>query len=152
MCGRSGWCVLLYFKKKIVMGANGITTRGVRNNNPLNIRKSLDNWRGKIGDDGEFVKFDTMNNGLRAAFRNLKTYFTKHKINTVGGIVNRWAPPVENDTAAYINFVTLKTGYGINQKLNFDFKTIAPIVKAMSQMESNYIPTDSELRTAWGSM
>ena len=127
-------------------------TRGIRNNNPLNIRNSSDSWRGKVGDDGAFVRFDSMNNGLRAAFKNLKTYFTKHKINTVGGIVNRWAPPVENNTSAYVQFVAEKTGYDINQELNFDFNTISPIVSAMAQMESNYHPSLSELRTAWDSM
>ena len=92
--------------------------RGIRNNNPLNIRKSADKWQGKAGDDGAFVIFDTPENGIRAAGRLLKTYRDKHGLNTIRGIVNRWAPPNENNTEAYIAFVEQKTGFFRDLTLN----------------------------------
>lgn len=129
-----------------------MSSRGIRNNNPLNIRKGKDSWVGKVGDDGQFVIFDTMTNGLRAAFRNLRTYHKNYKIRTITGIINRWAPSVENNTQAYIRYVVDKTVFTATQELNFDFQTYAPIVKAMSQLESNYTPSEDELISAWNAI
>lgn len=88
----------------------GQPPRGIRNNNPLNIRKSADNWQGKVGDDGEFVIFDTPHNGIRAAGRLLRNYDRKYGLNTIQGIIYRWAPPTENDTKAYIRSMEKQTG------------------------------------------
>lgn len=83
--------------------------RNVRNNNPLNIRISGDNWNGSIGDDGEFVKFKSPEWGFRAAYRTLMTYRNKHGLDTVAGIITRWAPESDNNhTAAYIDYIREK--------------------------------------------
>lgn len=75
--------------------------RGIRNNNPLNIRKSSIDWRGEIEcSDNEFECFTTAGHGLRAAAIILHTYHHEHDVNTVRGVVERWAPPNENDTEA----------------------------------------------------
>lgn len=95
------------------------TPRNVRNNNPLNIRISSDNWVGSSGDDGEFVKFETPEYGFRAAYKTLLTYRAKHGLDTVEGIINRWAP-VEDDnhTENYIDFVHSRLG--TSRSLIFD--------------------------------
>ena len=80
-----------------------MTTRGIRNNNPLNMEPG--GWNGEIGNDGRFAIFDTMANGIRAPCKNFIVYHDKYGIDTVRGIVNRWAPPSENDTENYIHFV-----------------------------------------------
>jgi len=85
--------------------------RGLRNNNPLNIRKSDQLWLGQTGNDGTFCIFLTKAYGYRAAFRILKTYNTKYHIYSVSEIIGRWAPPSDgNNTRGYIERVCRMTG------------------------------------------
>lgn len=85
--------------------------RGLRNNNPLNIRKGC-RWLGlrDFPTDKEFCEFKTMAYGYRAAFVTLRTYYSKHDCRTLRKIINRWAPPSENDTENYLYIVLMKTG------------------------------------------
>ena len=90
-------------------------TRGIRNNNPLNIRKSKDKWQGlrEKQTDAAFFQFQTMAYGWRAAFKLLcYTYYNKYKLRTIKSIISRWAPPNENNTEAYIRRVTDRIGIG----------------------------------------
>ena len=97
--------------------------RGIRNNNPLNIRRTKTVWQGMRAEtkDKAFVEFVNMSYGYRAAWRILFTYFYKHfRVNprcTVSDIIHRWAPPEENDTQAYINTVLRLTGIGGKENL-----------------------------------
>ena len=88
--------------------------KGDQNNNWLNIRYNpANNWLGQTGasEDG-FVQFKTPLYSLRASDRILKNYKTKHGINTLQGIVPRWAPASDdNPTENYVNFVFL---FGLN--------------------------------------
>lgn len=87
--------------------------RGIRNNNPGNIRVSkTTKWIGQIGDDGDFVIFSTPEYGIRAIYRTLLTYRRDHKLSTVKGIFERYAPPKENKTHLYIAFVCKEMGVG----------------------------------------
>ena len=81
--------------------------RGIRNCNPLNIRRSKDQWKGllPVQNDKSFYQFKAMEWGYRAAFRLLRTYRVKYKRTSVRTIIERWAPPNENNTQAYINRV-----------------------------------------------
>ena len=90
---------------------------GIDNNNPMNIRISTDHWQGAVGDDGTFIKFVSPLMGIRAAARVLRTYRDEHGLNTIAGIVNRWAPPFENDTRGYIKSVSHRIGVGANVPL-----------------------------------
>lgn len=86
-------------------------TRGIRNNNPGNIDYNKANdWQGQLGlEQGvtkpRFARFDSPENGIRALAKTLLTYQRKHKLRTVRDIINRWAPSVENNTAAYVRSV-----------------------------------------------
>jgi len=82
-------------------------SRGIRNCNPLNIRKGKDQWRGLLPEqnDKSFFQFMAMEWGYRAAFRLLRTYRVKYKRTTIRTIIERWAPPNENATQAYIDRV-----------------------------------------------
>ena len=98
--------------------------RGLRNNNPLNIRLSSDRWQGQrppsTSPEGEklFCQFYTMAYGWRAAFRLLcHTYYGKYKLRTIRAIITRWAPPKENDTEVYIRRVTDRIGIGPDREL-----------------------------------
>ena len=94
--------------------------RGLRNNNPLNIRRSGDKWQGLRAqqEDKEFFQFSEMKWGWRAAFRLLcHTYYGKYKLRTIRAIINRWAPPKENNTSNYIKHVAERTGISPDQEL-----------------------------------
>ena len=81
--------------------------RGIRNNNPLNIRKG-NNWLGERQPqtDKSFEEFQSLELGLRAGFIIIRNYMTRRpRLDTVSAIINRWAPSSENNTAAYIKEV-----------------------------------------------
>ena len=87
--------------------------RGIRNNNPLNIRRSKDQWQGlrAVQTDAAFCQFETLDYGWRAAFYLLtRTYYHKYRLFTIRGIVSKWAPESENNTKAYIANVSRLTG------------------------------------------
>lgn len=89
------------------------TPRGIRNNNPLNIRKSKDKWKGLRAQqqDAAFCQFENMEWGWRAAFWLLtRTYYHTYRLFTIRTIIQKWAPPHENNTASYIANVSKMTG------------------------------------------
>jgi len=87
--------------------------RGIRNHNPLNIRRSKDQWKGmaEMQSDRAFVQFKSLEYGWRAAFYLLtRTYYHKYRLYTIRGIISRWAPSSENNTEAYVENVSRLTG------------------------------------------
>jgi len=123
---------------------NDASPRNVRNNNPGNIRKSKDAWQGKTGNDGAFVTFDTPQNGVRALTKLLYNYQKKYNLNTITGIITRWAPPSENDTASYIALVASKTGIGADEEINLKANATLTkkFVKAIIQKEGSQAAVD----------
>lgn len=119
------------------------TVRGVRLNNPLNIRiNNANDWLGKVypSSDPEFEQFESAAYGFRAAGKTLQTYQRAHGLNTISQMVSRFAPPVENKTQNYINFVSQKTGIGAHQEINTEnHDQLARIVHAMSIMEVGHV-------------
>ena len=90
-----------------------MTPRGIRNCNPLNIRRSKDQWKGlaEAQNDRAFVQFKSLEWGWRAAFYLLtRTYYHKRRLYTIRTIIRQWAPSNENNTEAYINNVSKLTG------------------------------------------
>lgn len=114
--------------------------RGVRNNNPLNIRyNSANNWRGQVSDDGGYIVFDSAENGIRAAAKLLDNYYKKHGLKTVGGIVARWAPSFENDTNSYAVNVSEYLNVSLNEILLWP--TVVPdLLEVMIQHENGMQP------------
>lgn len=83
-----------------------LPTRGIRNNNPGNIRlNSKNRWVGQLlgGTDKDFCQFDTMVNGVRALAIILLNYQLVDGLKTVDAIINRWAPASENNTNSYVD-------------------------------------------------
>lgn len=78
--------------------------RGIRNNNPGNLKHSPANhWHGELlPPDDEYCRFDTAHNGLRAFAINLWSYYNKDNCKTLTQIITRHAPDTENNTKAYI--------------------------------------------------
>lgn len=97
--------------------------RGIRNNNPLNIRVG-NNWQGEVAkpSDHTFEQFKEMKYGVRAAFIILRNYINRHKLNTIPKVINRWAPSNENNTLAYIKAVEKYSLIDINETLRFENK------------------------------
>ena len=113
-------------------------TLGMRNNNPLNIRRGKTPWKGEIlplkGAGGSaFCKFETIEWGLRAAYCILRTYRNKYKAVCIEDIITRWAPPTENDTRRYICDCCRLTGFGGKERLAE--KDWPQLVKAMARIE-----------------
>ena len=125
-------------------------TRGQRNNNPLNIRRSsATRWLGQQTRqlDRDFVQFRALLFGLRAAFRIMRTYITLHHLGTLRLVIYRWAPPEDgNDTESYLRTVCNMTGLLPSQPLDFDDEqTLTAVVKAMAWVESRMQLDDNEL-------
>jgi hypothetical protein len=115
------------------------TARGMRNNNPGNIESNrfTQQYGGYIGSDGRFAIFQSPEDGIRAMDRLLGVYNKKYGLNTVSGIVNRWAPPNENQTSRYVDFVSKETGFAPDQKIDFNSKEQrAKLIKAMIYQEN----------------
>ncbi len=118
-------------------------TRGELNCNPLNIRKVPGtHWKGELpqstpplgGDGGGlFVRFESIEWGLRAAFVLLHTYSTKYHANCIRDIISRWAPPTENDAERYIRNVCFWSGLGGLQLLTE--QDWPKLVRAMARQE-----------------
>lgn len=136
------------------LGQSGLP-RGMRNNNPGNIRISSTNWQGKIpqalNTDKAFEQFQTYAYGVRAMIKNLLTYYNRDGLNTVAEIVSKWAPSNENDTAAYIKKVSDATGFGQNQSLNLrSVSTMRALVIAMTGVENGRTAVTPDLfNYAW---
>lgn len=94
--------------------------RGIRNNNPGNIRLAATPWQGqkRFQLDPAFAEFDDPVMGLRALMRLLLTYHAKYGLDTVESIINRYAPPVENATDGYIHQVAKAVGKGRREMLD----------------------------------
>ncbi len=126
--------------------------RGIRNNNPGNIRRNGDPWQGlaKEQSDREFFTFKSAVYGIRALARLLITYQDKHGLCTIETIITRWAPAVENNTKAYILSVARHTGFSPLQTLDMHrFEHLKPVVEAIIQHENGQQPySDVEITKA----
>ena len=101
-------------KRKLKLMEKKKLPRGIRNNNPLNIEHSRSKWQGMKDEqtDSRFVQFKSMTWGIRAAFKTLQSYRTKHKCYNLKQFIYRWCPPTEkgNDTKGYVEFVSRLSG------------------------------------------
>lgn len=115
--------------------------RGLRNNNPGNVEAGADRWDGQTGSDGRFATFDSPEAGIRALARTLITYQDKHGLNTVEGIIDRWAPPGENNTKAYARAVADAVGFEPTAQLDLkDAKVLQALTRAIIRHENGRQP------------
>lgn len=118
---------------------------GYKINNPLNIRySSANNWKGQIGQQSGFCVFDTPEHGMRAAMVNLKSY-RKNGVVTIADIISRWAPPSENNTESYIDFVCNKLGENRNTEIAQSGADYIALLQAMCIMEIGCQPYEADL-------
>ena len=132
-----------------------MATRGVRNNNPLNIVRSKSDWEGKVpfseSTDKTFEQFISMPYGWRATCKQISKYINAYNINTVSGIINRWASGENKSTMdSYINTVTKRTGFQKTQAITSDAEMFT-LVAAMSYVESQINTTGPQIRQSLAS-
>lgn len=110
--------------------------RGIRNNNPGNIRKGI-KWLGRVepGKDASFIEFQSMPYGIRALYIDL---INKHKsgLKTVRDIIYRYAPPSENLTDAYVASVAKEVGIPANAIFEPKASTFKKFAAAVARHEN----------------
>lgn len=117
---------------------------GLRNNNPGNLVKTANTWDGEVKGDGRFASFATPEHGLRALCKNLLAY-NKRGYTTVEQIIGRWAPPNENDTAAYTAAVSKALGVPADKRLDLtDINTLTALCASITQHENGSNPYSQE--------
>lgn len=122
--------------------------RGIRNNNPGNIRHGA-NWLGLNPNgrniDSAFCVFESPVLGIRALAKVLINYKKIHGLNTVRQIVSRYAPPNENQTAAYIQTVAKQLEVYPDTKINIEKRGVLTVfIKAVIRMENGIQPYSDE--------
>lgn len=123
--------------------------RGIRNHNPGNLDWRAENpWLGQIGREdradgtpGRFARFKDPVHGLRALMRLLLTYYRRHRLKTVGQIIGRWAPTIENDTFNYARFVARQMVVGVNADIDLtNAETLEKLARAIVRHENGSPP------------
>ena len=127
-------------------------SRGLRNRNPGNIRRSGSRFRGEVvpGRDASFKEFETMAWGYRAMFVLLDSYRRRHALSTIRQFITRYAPPSENFTDGYIRFVARTAGIDADTPLDTRSpRDMIPLVCAMSEIENGVKAVTQEVHDGW---
>ncbi len=122
-----------------------VIPRAVRNANPLNLVKGSP-WQGLLAPElmtpeqaaeTKFCVFAAPRWGFRAAAVTLVSYYDRYHIDTITGVITRWAPPTENNTSTYIGFVSAHSGFHADEVLDLQtYDVVFKLLKAMSQEEA----------------
>jgi len=122
-------------------------TRGEKNCNPGNIRHVPSvTWVGQAPQqtDEAFVQFSDPVYGIRAIVRIMRAY-KRQGLETLGEAIDRWAPPNENNSRAYVNDVCASCGKQSDQPVDFD-EIMPELVKAIIRHENGeVIYTDDQI-------
>ena len=126
-------------------------SRGLKNNNPGNIRQSAVKYRGEVpSTDPAFKQFAAVAWGYRAVFMLLYTYQVRHGLHTIREMIVRYAPPNENRTDIYVDFVSRCAGVEADGKLDTLSRTqMIPVVSAISRMENGTEAVAADVEAGW---
>lgn len=130
--------------------------RGIRNNNPLNIRKG-NSWKGECPDqtDTQFEQFSSVEFGLRAAIKLIRNHIDGRNCcakpcRNISQLISVWAPASENNTEAYIKAVESMTGINRYQRIYSNNREIVSrIVQAMAKVETGCTVDMTLIKSAW---
>jgi len=113
--------------------------RGIRLNNPCNIRISPNEWHGKINPstDPDFEQFDSPIDGLRAAAKLFLNYYRFDGLSTVTQLIGRWAPSNENDTDAYVDDVCCRVAVGPHDPIDVTQPSVLQSLLAATVVHEN---------------
>lgn len=129
-----------------------MTPRGLRNNNPGNIRITKDKWKGlrPVQEDKEFFQFSDMKWGYRALIRTLQNYRRRHGCQTIADFIRRWAPSTENNTSGYISRVCKEMQVPTTYVPDVEDKTtMCAFAAAISQVENGVPAVMSDVESGW---
>jgi hypothetical protein len=116
--------------------------RGLRNNNPLNLKYA--GQAGATEDSDGFAVFGNLQAGVSADYAQLLLDQIRGA-QTLSQLVTAWAPPGENNTAAYIAAVSKMTGIAPNQ--SFHIRSPAHLTQgSVSLRRSHVMVPASDLR------
>lgn len=125
--------------------------RGIRNNNPGNIRHGSSRWQGMKAQqtDPEYVQFINAEYGIRAMAKLLQNYQNNYGLRTIREIITRWAPPNENATESYIESVSAQMRWPESEPVNLtNSAMLAEMVRAVIHHENGKNPyTDTQILT-----
>ncbi len=128
--------------------------RGLRNNNPGNIRlSSATRWQGEIrpSQDKSFCQFSSMSYGYRALIRLLQNYGKLSGCRTMSDYIRRWAPPSENNTAGYLARVCREMHVPATYVPDVESKTtMCAFAAAISQVENDTPAVMADVTAGWG--
>lgn len=126
--------------------------RGLRNNNPGNIRSNSDVFQGERvpSRDRSFKQFKTMAYGYRAMFKILANYYRNYQLKTIRQMIGRWAPQNENNTSAYVSLVSSYSGIPADDPVDIGSKEqMIRIVAGMSKVENGREAVMSDVIAGW---
>lgn len=115
---------------------SGLSPIGSANpkNNPGNIRLA--------GSSSSFMSYPNIDTGIKAISDNLLTYQDRHGINTIRGIIGRWSPPSENQTATLIDHASQVTGFSPDEPIDLHNPAIrAKVTEAIIRQEQGHLPS-----------
>ena len=121
-------------------------TRGEALNNPGNLRHGQP-WEGlaAVQTDPEFCGFISPEYGFRAMAKVIATY-GKRGGHTLAAAISKWAPPTENDTAAYIKDVSAECGVSADTPIDLTGQILPTLLKAVTRHEQGgFIYTDAQI-------
>lgn len=121
-----------------------MTVRGLRNQNPGNIKRDGTAWEGMAEDQSSDLVFCVFRApwwGIRAIAKIMLSYQRRHELRTVDQIIHRWAPPDpggdRNPTTRYVTFIAKHMGVGRNEVINVeDFEQMHPLVQSICWFEN----------------
>lgn len=120
----------------------------IKKNNPGNLVKTGVLWEGQTKSKGRFIAFKDAHHGLRALCIVLLRYEMRHRLDTVHEVVTRFAPPHENHTQKYANYVAKEVGIGVHEEMSVKFY-LPLLMKAIVYMENGTQPyTDDQIYLA----
>ncbi len=127
-------------------------SRGLRNNNPGNIRLDGMRWLGEVlpSADAAFKQFASRAWGYRAMFVLLETYRRRYGLQTLREMIARYAPPSENDTGGYLQTVARLSGVDPDAALDMaDGMRMQAVAAAMSLVENGVNAVTDEVAAGW---
>ena len=126
--------------------------RGLANRNPGNLRRTSDKWLGlsETQTDPDFFQFKEMRYGYRALLRLLRNYRTRYGCKTVTEMIERYAPPTENTTMAYVRAVCARMEITPNCILDVDDReTMCALAAAISYVENGREADMDDVYAGW---
>lgn len=123
-----------------------LNTSGYRCCNPLNVKVFGNKWNGLIGQDerGHGI-FSRPEEGIRAGVKVLQSYSNKYGINTIEGIISRFAAADPATLRAYVDNVSHASGYAPDEQLDVkNPDVLRKIIPPMIRQEIGDVPYSDE--------